>query len=140
MANKGRSNGAIFILEKQVNEYWVTVKELPGCYASGSTIEEAIANAKDAVAEHISGLKEMDETIPEMFLNESEEYQVKYDLQTLFEKFNVINKTVLAEKAGINSSLLRQYSCGLAFASEKQKLKIEKAIHEIGSSLLEVCL
>lgn len=135
-----RKETVIFILEKQEEEYWVTVSELPGCYASGSTIEEAIANVKDAVTEHISGLKEMKEPIPEMFLKESIDYQVKYDLQTLFEKFNVINKSVLAEKAGINSSLLRQYSSGLAFASEKQKMKIEKAIHEIGTGLLEVCL
>lgn len=134
------SNGAIFILEKQENEYWVTVKELPGCYASGSTIEEAITNVKDAITEHISALKEFGDNIPEMFLNEPYQYQIKYDLETLFKKFNVINKTVLAEKAGINSSLLRQYSNGLAFASEKQKLKIENAIHEIGSGLLEVCL
>lgn len=140
MATQHRSNGATFVLEKLENEFWVTVIELPGCYASGSTIDEAIANVKDAVTEHISALKEYGDSVPEMFLNEPYEYQVKYDLQTLFEKFNVINKTVLAEKAGINSSLLRQYSSGLAFASEKQKMKIEKAIHEIGSGLLEVCL
>ena len=136
----GTNQTVILILEKSNDEYWVTVKSLPGCYATGPTIEEAIVNAKEAIAEHISGLKEMDETIPEMFNEQLLQYQIKYDLQTLFEKFNVINKTVLAEKAGINSSLLRQYSSGLAFASEKQKLKIEKAIHEIGSGLLEVCL
>lgn len=135
-----KGNRATFILEKQEDEYWVTVIELPGCYASGRTIDEAIKNVKDAIAEHISALKEYGENVPEMFTNEPYEYQVKYDLQTLFEKFNVINKTVLAEKAGMNSSLLRQYSNGLAFASEKQKLKIENAIHEIGSGLLEVCL
>lgn len=140
MTANHRSNGAIFILEKQENEYWVTVKELPGCYASGRTIEEAIANVKDAVTEHISALNEFGDTIPEMFINETYEYQIKYDLQTLFEKFNIINKTALAEKAGLNASLLRQYSNGLAFASEKQKMKIENAIHEIGLGLLEVCL
>ena len=140
MTAKSKSNGTIFILEKQENEYWVTVTELPGCYASGGTIEEAIANAKDAVTEHISELNNHNDTVPEMFLKETYEFQIKYDLQTLFEKFKVINKTVLAEKAGMNSSLLRQYSNGLAFASEKQKLKIENAIHEIGSGLLEVCL
>lgn len=134
------TNRVIFILEKSEDEYWVTVKELPGCYASGTTIEEAIANVKDAITEHISELKNHNDPVPEMFLNETYEYQIKYDLQTLFEKFNVINKTVLAGKAGINSSLLRQYSSGLAFASEKQKMKIENAIHEIGSGLLEVCL
>lgn len=140
MESKNLRNGAILIIEKENNEYWVTVNSLPGCYATGATIEEAIENAKDAITEHISGLQEANEIIPEVFQNENYQIQVKYDLQTLFERFNVINKTVLAEKAGINSSLLRQYSSGLAFASEKQKLKIENAIHEIGISLLEVCL
>ena len=60
----------ILVIEKSNNEYWVTVDSLPGCYAIGSTIEEAIINAKLAIAEHISGLKEMDETIPEMFKEE----------------------------------------------------------------------
>jgi len=130
----------ILILEKGKDEYWVTVESLPGCYALGKTMEEAITNAKDAITEHISELKEVNEIIPEIFQNQNYEFQIKYDLQTLFEHFKVINKTVLAEKAGINSSLLRQYSSGLAFASEKQKAKIENAIREIGTGLLEVSL
>jgi predicted RNase H-like HicB family nuclease len=139
-ATVGQEQNVLLIIEKEDSEYWVTVQSLPGCYASGATIEEAISNAKEAITDHISALRESEDTVPEVFLNENYQIQIKYDLKTLFERFNVINKTALAEKAGINSSLLRQYSIGLAFASEKQKLKIENAIHDIGSSLLEVCL
>ena len=139
-ATVGQEQNVLLIIEKEDSEYWVTVQSLPGCYASGATIEEAISNAKEAITDHISALRESEDSVPEVFLNENYQIQIKYDLKTLFERFNVINKTALAEKAGINSSLLRQYSIGLAFAREKQKSKIENAIHDIGSSLLEVCL
>lgn len=130
---------AILILEKSDDGYWVSIQDLPGCYSFGKTIEEAISNTHVAILEHISDLPE-GEKVPEMFLKNSIEIQVKYDLQTLFERFKELNKSALAERAGINSSLLRQYANGLAFASEKQKRKIQNAIHEIGSGLLEVCL
>ncbi len=130
---------AILILEKAEDGYWVTVQDLPGCYSQGSTIKEAITNTRDAIKEHISDLPE-GEKVPDIFYNENPEFQIKYDLQTLFDEFKVINKSALAEYAGINPSLLRRYANGLAFASEKQKAKIESAIHEIGTSLLKVCL
>jgi hypothetical protein len=47
-----------------------------------------------------------------------------------------LNKSAIAEKAGINPSLVRQYSKGLANAGEKQREKIIKAIHEIANDLL----
>ncbi|KAA6325453.1 hypothetical protein EZS27_025333, partial [termite gut metagenome] len=40
-----------------------------------------------------------------------------------------------AEKAGINDSLLRQYKNGLAFASEKQALKLQDCLHQLGNEL-----
>ncbi len=45
--------------------YSVTVPALPGCYAQGDTIEEAIARAKEAIQLHIEGLVEDGEPIPE---------------------------------------------------------------------------
>jgi predicted RNase H-like HicB family nuclease len=127
------------IIEKNKDEYWVSVKELPGCYSVGSTIEEAISNTREAISEHISDLPEGSQ-VPEIFLNKDLVFQIQYDIQTLFERFKMLNKSAIAEHAGINPSLLRQYSNGLAYASEKQKAKIEAAIHEIGIGLLEASL
>ncbi len=45
--------------------YWVTVPALPGCVSQGDTIEEAIANAREAISLHIAGMVEDGEPVPE---------------------------------------------------------------------------
>ena len=45
--------------------YSVTVPALPGCFAQGETLEEAIALAKEAIVLHIKGLIEEGEPVPE---------------------------------------------------------------------------
>jgi len=45
--------------------YAVTVPALPGCTSQGATIEEALANAKEAIAGHVASLEEIGESIPE---------------------------------------------------------------------------
>ena len=130
-------NHVTLIIEKSAEEYWVSVKELSGVYSSGTTIDEAICNIKEAIQEHISDLPE-GEVVPDIFYSKQIEYKVKYDLESLFEKFNYLNKTAIAEKAGVNPSLVRQYSKGLAHASDKQRIKIINAIHEIANDLLAV--
>ena len=37
--------------------YWVKVSALPGCVTQGETVEEAVANAKEAVEAYILSLK-----------------------------------------------------------------------------------
>ncbi|WP_151994074.1 type II toxin-antitoxin system HicB family antitoxin [Buttiauxella massiliensis] len=44
--------------------YGVTVPDLPGCFSAGDTMEEAIANAKEAITGHIELLVEMGGDIP----------------------------------------------------------------------------
>jgi len=129
----------LVILEKSDGGYWATVKDLPGCYSFGETPERALANTKEAITEHISDLEETGEKIPEIFKT-NYEILIQYDLQTLFEAFNFINKTAFAAFAGINPSLLRQYSKGIAFASDKQKAKINDALCSISRNLENACI
>lgn len=44
--------------------YGVTVPDLPGCFSAGDTLDEAIAQAKEAIAGHIELLVEEGESIP----------------------------------------------------------------------------
>ncbi|HNX79648.1 MAG TPA: type II toxin-antitoxin system HicB family antitoxin [Prolixibacteraceae bacterium] len=127
------------IIEKSDDGFWVTVEDLPGCYSFGKSTGEALDATGEAISDHISGLKESGEKVPEMFC-QSYDFEVKYDLQSLFESFPFINKSALAQMIGINPGLLRQYAKGLAFAGEKQREKIEKALHRIGEELLQVHL
>jgi predicted RNase H-like HicB family nuclease len=41
------------------------VPDLPGCIATGGTVEECEANIRDAIAFHLEGMREAGETIPE---------------------------------------------------------------------------
>ena len=54
----------IFIHKDENSAYGVIVPDLPGCYSVGDTIEEAIANAHEAIECHIEGLLLDDESIP----------------------------------------------------------------------------
>ncbi len=44
--------------------YGVQVPDLPGCFSAGDTLDEAIANAAEALAFHIEGLLDAGERIP----------------------------------------------------------------------------
>src|SRR5216683_2929735 len=46
------------------SDYGVSFPDLPGCVSAGSTLDEAIAMAKEALALHIEGLLDDDETVP----------------------------------------------------------------------------
>ncbi|HCH33182.1 MAG TPA: hypothetical protein DE045_09590 [Oceanospirillaceae bacterium] len=40
------------------NDYGVVVPDIKGCFSSGSSFEEALKNAKDAISFHLEGLAE----------------------------------------------------------------------------------
>ena len=52
------------IVEKSPDgEYWGSVRELPGCFSCGATVEELAANVREAIALHLEEVEE--EPIPE---------------------------------------------------------------------------
>jgi predicted RNase H-like HicB family nuclease len=46
------------VIEKAEGNYSAYVPDLPGCVATGATVEEAEAEIKEAIAFHIDGMKE----------------------------------------------------------------------------------
>jgi predicted RNase H-like HicB family nuclease len=62
------------------SDYSVTVPDLPGCFSAGSTIEEALAMAKEAIECHIEGMLLDGESIPK--LRPFEERQANPDYAT----------------------------------------------------------
>ena len=46
------------------SDYGVTVPDLPGCFSAGSTIDEALAMAREAIELHLEGLFADGENIP----------------------------------------------------------------------------
>ncbi|MBI2864349.1 MAG: type II toxin-antitoxin system HicB family antitoxin [Chloroflexi bacterium] len=60
-----RKYSIILEYDAEANAYSVVVPALPGCTSQGDTIEDAIANAREAITGHIEALKQMGEPIPE---------------------------------------------------------------------------
>jgi predicted RNase H-like HicB family nuclease len=54
----------IIIQKDPDSDYGVTVPNLPGCFSAGSTIEEAIDNAAEAVLTHVEGLLTDNDAVP----------------------------------------------------------------------------
>jgi predicted RNase H-like HicB family nuclease len=121
------------IIEKNKNEFYaVYVNDaLPGfgLNGMGASVEGAKADMILAFSEYKEMCLVENKPIPEL------EFEYKYDLASFFNYFNWINVSKLAERAGINDSLLRQYKNGLAFASEKQALKLQNCLHQLGNEL-----
>ena len=58
-------NYPIVIHKDRDSDYGVAVPDLPGCFSAGSTIDEAIAMAQEAIELHLEGLIEDGQVLPE---------------------------------------------------------------------------
>ena len=63
-----------------------------------------------------------------------------FDFRTFFQNYKAINARFLAERIGMNQSLLAQYTSGVKTPSEKQLKKIVAGIHSIGEELNDLTL
>lgn len=129
------------VIEKGTDGYGAYLEDVVGITGFGITVDEAKQDIIDSINEYVDFCKEEGIDYEEE-LNNSEQatFIYKFDLQNLFEHFSFINVTELAERIGMNPSLLRKYKKGITFAGEKQRQKIETALHEFGQELLNVQL
>lgn len=104
-----------------------------GLYGSGKSVEEAKSDMFNALNEMIEVYKETGEKTPKELVNPTFVY--KYDIASIFDYFGILNVSMVAKRAGLNPSLLRQYKSGHAFASEKQCMKLQEALHKAGEEL-----
>ncbi len=100
-----------------------------GLMGHGSTAEEAKKDMLVAYNEMKELFAEQGKEIPAL------EFVYKYDLQSFFNYFSFLNVTKVAELAGINPSLMRQYTSGSAVAGQKQYEKIRKAVDGISKEI-----
>jgi hypothetical protein len=69
-----------------------------------------------------------------------ENVQFEIDFKQFFQYYKVLNSKFLAEKIGMNPTLLSQYVKGHKKPSSKQTEKILFGIHQIGKELSEINL
>ena len=122
------------------NSFWGRV-EYNGSLiiGEGDTFEDMIQNVKDGLEDSINHEWENDPFWKGINLK-TFEFDIKYDLQAFFEKFNVIKISNIGNIAGMNESLIRQYATGKKFPSIDQAKKIEHAIHQLGKQLQRVSI
>ncbi len=100
-----------------------------GLAGYGNTAEEARADMLEAY-----------ESIKEMNAEEGKEtpaleFTYKYDVQAFFNYFSFLNVSKVAERAGINPSLMRQYTSGSAACGQKQYDKLRAAVQSFTQDL-----
>lgn len=100
-----------------------------GLLGYGNSPQEAKTDMLQAYEEIKKVLREEGKTPTEL------EFVYHYDMKSFFEYFDFLNISKVAERAGINPSLMRKYTSGVANAGEGQYIKLRKAIHSMACEL-----
>lgn len=119
-----------FIIEKTNTGFSAFAKKYP-IFTTGSSIPELMNNILDA-----SNLYFEEHEIK--IVAENLKYEI--DFKQFFLFYRVLNSKFLAEKIGMNPTLLSQYVKGRKKPSPSQTERILSAIHEIGKELSEINL
>lgn len=94
------------------------------------------ATAEEAKADFMRALEECRQVSPEdKDINQDMEFTYKYDIQAFFKEFSFLNATDIARRAGINPSLMRQYTSGVKKAGEKTYNKLNACLSNIKNDL-----
>ena len=118
------------IVEKTDTGFSAFSEDYP-IYTTGRTIPELIDNALEA-----SNLFFEEESI--RITQENLKFEI--DFKQFFQYYKVINAKFLANKIGMNPTLLSQYVQGRKKPSDAQTEKILLGIHQIGQELSELNL
>lgn len=118
------------IVEKTETGYSAYSESYP-IFTTAESVPVLINNSYEAVSLYF------EETSIQMELNS---IRFEIDFKQFFKSYRVLNAKFLAEKIGMNPSLLSQYVQGHKKPSIKQSEKILKEIHQIGQELSEINL
>ena len=105
----------------------------------GKTAADLVENLKELIIDYTAH-----EGAYDAFWSKVNVHQItiefRYDLEAFFEQHGYLKISAVAEQAGLNTSLVRQYASGVKSASVEQAKKIERAIHQIGKELQAVAI
>ena len=119
-----------FVVEKTETGFSAFSEESP-IYTTGKNITDLQKNIVEAMQ------LANDETTIDI---SSENIELEIDIKQLFKFYRVINSKFLAERIGMNPTLLSHYVIGIKKPSRKQTDRILTGIHEIGKELSEIKL
>ena len=113
----------ILTVEKTDTGFSAYAEDYP-IFTTGKSIPELINSAYEATEFYFENEKVKPNDI-----------RFEIDFKQFFKYYKVINAKFLAEKIGMNATLLSQYVSGTKKPSRKQTEKILSGIHQIGQEL-----
>lgn len=125
------------IVEKTDQGFSAYAEAVPGCVTTGTSLMELKKNMREALELHKEGYKEAGEPLPDA-LKRPYDLELQLDVQQLFAFFHELNASAIAQRIGMNPSLIRQYITGNKRPSEKQSQRILKGVREFGQDLASI--
>lgn len=96
------------------------------------------------IVDQAASVKELEEKMRQQLYDfeevhpETVEFTHLYDVYALFNDFDFLKITSVAQHAGMNPGLLRQYASGVKHPSAAQAKKIEETIHRLADGMRRV--
>ncbi len=123
MTAKGK---IIVVIEKSITGFSAYAAAYP-IFTTGETMHELIDNTVEAFSLYFEN---------ENF--DSSRITFEIDFKQFFQYYKIINSKALAQKIGMNPTLLSQYVRGHKRPSQKQSQRILYGINQIGQELSEM--
>ncbi len=120
-----KKNKLQLVLEKEAGKFWGRVSVGDNLIVDSAATLQALEKKLRKALKDFEGWEDV-------------EFDYAYDLTVFFEQYNYLNRSKIAEVAGINPGLIRQYSSGHKQPSKEQVGKIESAIRKIAEQLRSV--
>jgi predicted RNase H-like HicB family nuclease len=129
------------IIETTENNYGAYLKEVDGVIGIGKTLDEVKKSLLESIDIIIEECRENDEyELPEA-LSGIFEIDFKMDVKSFLSVYyGIFTKAGLERLTGINQKQLWHYANGKTVPRRAQILKIENALHQLGSELLSIRL
>jgi hypothetical protein len=127
--NKGRKKIKL-VMEKTSTGFSAYAMDYP-IFTTAQSIPDLIFNAEEAVNLYFESEH------PPLA---SDDIKFEIDFKQFFTYYKVLNAKFLAQRIGMNPTLLSQYVRGHKKPSDKQARKILSGIHQIGQELADIQL
>ncbi len=135
--SKGKNRIKI-IIEKNDGLLWGRVEDqgnfMPTPY--GSTTAKLVENLRELITDYVKNEGKKDSFWSRINLADAD-FEFSYDLEAYFQEHGYLKISAVAEQAGMNPGLVRQYASGVKFPSGEQTKKIRTAIKKIAKELMQ---
>ena len=105
------------------------------CYSEQPIGDYALIDGYGASVAEAKAVEECRQAYPQDDRYNNLVFEYKYDLRSFFNYFNFLNVSEIAKRAGINPSLMRQYTSGVKNAGESTYKKLSACLAQIKSDL-----